>query len=97
MKQFKTYIVIILLMSVLIIPSVALAAWWNPFSWSIWSIFETHNTVTAPAPKVAPVVTTENQATNNSTNSNSQTTNTTSTPITVQTPKTVSAPTSVCL
>jgi len=36
MKQFKNYGVIILLLTILIVPSVALAAWWNPFSWNIW-------------------------------------------------------------
>ena len=35
MKQFK--FLIVLLLAVLIIPSVALAAWWNPFSWGIWN------------------------------------------------------------
>lgn len=35
MKQFKSF-VIILLLAILIIPSVALASWWNPFSWNIW-------------------------------------------------------------
>lgn len=38
MKQLKFYVIIILL-SILIIPSVALAAWWNPFSWN-WNIFD---------------------------------------------------------
>jgi len=38
MKQFKAYAVIILL-TVLIIPSVAFASWWNPLSWHIWDIF----------------------------------------------------------
>lgn len=39
MKQFKIYVVILLL-GVLIIPTTALAAWWNPFSWNIWNIFK---------------------------------------------------------
>ena len=38
MKQFKSYVIIALL-AVLIIPSVALASWWNPFSWNIWNWF----------------------------------------------------------
>lgn len=38
MKQLKAHAFIILLLTALIIPSVALAAWWNPFSWHIWSI-----------------------------------------------------------
>jgi len=38
MKQFNLYLVAILLF-VLIIPSVALAAWWNPFTWN-WNIFD---------------------------------------------------------
>ena len=38
MKQFKTYAVIILL-AVLIVPSVAFASWWNPFSWHWFNIF----------------------------------------------------------
>lgn len=36
MKQSKLSIVVVLLLTILIIPSVALAAWWNPFTWS-WS------------------------------------------------------------
>ena len=38
MKKLNVLLIIILL-TVLIIPSVALAAWWNPFSWSVWNIF----------------------------------------------------------
>ena len=37
MKKFSAYIVVILL-AVLIIPSVALAAWWNPLTWN-WNIY----------------------------------------------------------
>ena len=47
MKQIKSLIVVLLL-SVLIIPSVALAAWWNPFSWSVWNAFK--NSPTTPTP-----------------------------------------------
>lgn len=36
-KQVKNYLVFIILLAVFIIPSVALAAWWNPFSWGIWN------------------------------------------------------------
>jgi hypothetical protein len=39
MKQLKFYAVIILLLTVLIIPSVALASWWNPFTWN-WNIWQ---------------------------------------------------------
>jgi len=38
MKNLRIYIVIALLF-VLITPSIVHAAWWNPFSWHIWSIF----------------------------------------------------------
>jgi hypothetical protein len=38
MKQFKPNVVIILLLIILIIPSVALASWWNPFTWQ-WNFF----------------------------------------------------------
>ena len=38
MKQFKLYLVAILLF-VLIVPSIALATWWNPFTWN-WNIFD---------------------------------------------------------
>jgi hypothetical protein len=38
MKKFKAYVVIVLL-AVLIVPSVALASWWNPFSWHWYNIF----------------------------------------------------------
>ena len=37
MKQIKLYVIILLLI-VLVVPSVALAAWWNPFAWN-WNIF----------------------------------------------------------
>jgi hypothetical protein len=36
MKQIKLYILVLLLV-VLVVPSVALAAWWNPLSWGIWN------------------------------------------------------------
>lgn len=37
MKQIKP-LVIVLLLAILIVPSVAFASWWNPFSWN-WNIF----------------------------------------------------------
>ena len=46
MKKTKIYIIALLLI-VFIVPSVALAAWWNPFSWSFWNIiFHTQTTTT---------------------------------------------------
>ena len=38
MKQFKPNVVIILLLTVLIVPSFVYASWWNPFTWN-WNIF----------------------------------------------------------
>lgn len=35
-KQTKNLIVFAVLISILIAPSFALAAWWNPFSWGFW-------------------------------------------------------------
>lgn len=32
----KTYIILAILIAV-VVPSVALAAWWNPFSWGVWN------------------------------------------------------------
>lgn len=37
-KQIKNYLIFAILIFVLIAPSFALAAWWNPFSWH-WNIF----------------------------------------------------------
>ena len=49
MKKFNAYLVIILL-TVLIIPSVAFASWWNPFSWNIWNqIFNKQTSMQTPA------------------------------------------------
>lgn len=42
-KQTQKYIIFIVLISILIMPSFTLAAWWNPFSWHIWS--NVYNTV----------------------------------------------------
>ena len=40
MQQSKKYFFLILLVAVLVVPSITLAAWWNPFSWGMWnSIF----------------------------------------------------------
>jgi len=36
-KQTKNYIIFAILVFLLIAPSFALAAWWNPFSWGIWN------------------------------------------------------------
>ena len=38
-QQSIKYIILLLLIAVLVIPSVALASWWNPFSWGIWNTF----------------------------------------------------------
>jgi hypothetical protein len=42
MKKFTFQLIIVLLLAVLIIPSVALAAWYNPFTWNwnFWSWFK---------------------------------------------------------
>jgi hypothetical protein len=62
MKQIKFYGVIILLLVVLIVPSFASAAWWNPFSWNIFKIFFQPRTNTAqqitnkPNPSPTPTV-----------------------------------------
>jgi hypothetical protein len=37
MKQFKYYVIIILLLIVFIVPFSIYASWWNPFSWNFWS------------------------------------------------------------
>lgn len=37
---------IVLVVSALIVPQVALASWWNPLSWSIWNIFQKTDTKT---------------------------------------------------
>ncbi len=54
MKQLKSF-VIILLLTILIIPSVASASWWNPFSWSIWNIFKVQNII--PSGSQTPIIT----------------------------------------
>ena len=38
-NHIKNYLVFVILISVLIAPSFALASWYNPFSWHIWSNF----------------------------------------------------------
>jgi len=50
MKQQSTkYLLLILLIAVLVIPSVALASWWNPFSWGLWnSIFHFQRQIQNP-------------------------------------------------
>ena len=37
MKSFKNYLAIIILLSILILPTLVFASWWNPFTWN-WSI-----------------------------------------------------------
>lgn len=37
MKQIKRCLIFVVLLSVLILPNFASAAWWNPFSWGIWN------------------------------------------------------------
>jgi hypothetical protein len=41
MKHFKSYVVIVLLLFILVVLSFVCAAWWNPFTWNrnIFSIF----------------------------------------------------------
>jgi len=55
MKQQSTkYFILILLIAVLVIPSVALASWWNPLSWGIWNnIF--HQPLTTQSPVACPM------------------------------------------
>lgn len=60
-KQTKNLIIILLLASILVLPSVALAAWWNPFSWGIWNrVFHFQRTeqrqerIASPAPTPTP-------------------------------------------
>lgn len=36
-KQFRNYLVFVILLAILIAPSFALASWWNPFSWGVWN------------------------------------------------------------
>lgn len=36
-QQSKKYLILILLIAVLVVPTFASAAWWNPFSWGFWS------------------------------------------------------------
>jgi hypothetical protein len=47
MKNYKK-IFVVLSISFLIVPQIALAAWWNPLSWSVWNIFK-------PTPKAQQV------------------------------------------
>src|SRR5438045_963616 len=41
MKKYLSILTVLLVIS----PSIALASWWNPFSWSIWNIFNRENNV----------------------------------------------------
>lgn len=49
----NTHVLVLAAVGILIAPQIAFAAWWNPFSWSVWNIFK-------PAPKaqLVEVVTT---------------------------------------
>jgi len=38
MKNFKKYLAIIILLSILILPTQVFAAWWNPLTWN-WNVF----------------------------------------------------------
>ncbi len=42
MKKSIFHKFILLTLSFIIFPSIALASWWNPFSWNIWDIIFTH-------------------------------------------------------
>ena len=53
MKSFK-FLLIIFFTIAIITPSVALAAWWNPVSWKVWSIFKKN-----PTPVVQTEIKTE--------------------------------------
>lgn len=54
MKQYYKFFIILLIIS-FIIPQIALASWWNPFSWHIWNnIF---NVFTFKNPNPAPIFT----------------------------------------
>ncbi|MCX6722601.1 MAG: hypothetical protein NT094_00860 [Candidatus Staskawiczbacteria bacterium] len=35
-----TRAILLVVISCLIIPSIAMASWWNPFSWNVWNIFK---------------------------------------------------------
>ncbi len=52
-QQSIKYLLLILLIAVLVIPSVASAIWWNPFSWSIWNNF--YQKQASPTPTVCPM------------------------------------------
>ncbi|MBI5620265.1 hypothetical protein HY949_00625 [Candidatus Gottesmanbacteria bacterium] len=47
MKEYKNLLAVAALV-IFMVPQVALAAWWNPISWSVWNIFR-------PTPKVQQV------------------------------------------
>jgi hypothetical protein len=49
-NRFKNYLIFLILISVLIAPSFALAAWWNPFSWGIWNRIFHWQAPPAPTP-----------------------------------------------
>lgn len=69
MKSPKTYLIVFLL-AALIIPSFVNAAWWNPFSWNIWSVFFKSPTTTTTAPSQTETKTPASQQQQNALNQN---------------------------
>ena len=55
-QQSIKYLFLILLIAVLVIPSVALASWWNPFSWGMWNSIFHKSTPTTQAPVACPMI-----------------------------------------
>lgn len=43
MKKNQSKILLLVVVSLAFIPSLALASWWNPFTWSVWGIFRHNN------------------------------------------------------
>lgn len=66
MKKYYKFFIILIIAS-FIIPQVALASWWNPFSWSVWNIFKPQTaTMTTSTATAKP--NTQQNGQNNSTN-----------------------------
>ena len=64
MKKYFKYLFVILFIC-FIVPQMALAAWWNPLSWSIWNVFKPQTTTTtAPVSSSVQTTTTTTPATN---------------------------------
>jgi len=63
-------IIPIIVFTILVVPSVALASWWNPISWSIWDFLKpvqnNQSTQTTPTQKIIQTTTTVNVATTTS-------------------------------